>query len=369
MCYISRIEDKDEEKLVTLMGSSLMIVMFQNNENQNKEINTARKFKIPILFIYNSEDDKETDKVNEREYKIVFKNLEDAGIILKDRFNLIDNIKERKDFPFKTLQEQKELFEVSELNSISILLGDKIQSNALNGEYLEAFQLLEFNEGKLNVCVNNKGNEIIILNYRVFYKYNFDLSKISSDEKLEEEDISNEIFVNAENKHVYGISNNSLKLYHFDEEFKIKQIIDISSSLLIKVLNNKLYMLLKGYLNSNIERNNTSEIIENENSFIGVYSQKENEFIKFKRKIILDFVVAPIDLHVDENFIFIFSPFINKHHLFNLKSHVLVFNHGGILLQKTGLDLRFDKTKRFLVVDYEKIYCDGFYNPRFGIIL
>jgi hypothetical protein len=205
--------------------------------------------------------------------------------------------------------------------------------------------------------VNNKDKEIIILNNRVFTKYDFDLTKISSDEKLEVEDIINEIIVNEENKHVYGISNNRMKLYHFDEEFKIKQIMDISSSLLIKVLNNNLYILLKGYLNSNIERNNTSEIIENENSFIGVYSQKENEFIKFRRKIVLEFVVAPIDLHVDENYIFIFTPFINKNDIFNLKSHVLVFNHDGILLQKTGLDLRFVKNTRFLVVDSGKIYC------------
>ena len=66
MCYISRIKDKDEEKLVTLMGSSLIIVMFQNNDiqNQNQEINTARKLKIPILFIHNSKEDKQGDSAN-----------------------------------------------------------------------------------------------------------------------------------------------------------------------------------------------------------------------------------------------------------------------------------------------------------------
>ncbi len=360
MCYNSKIEDKNEDKLVSMMGARLMIVMYQNNEIQNKEINTARKLKIPILFINNLEEDITDYEVNNGEYKIVFQKLEDVGIILKDRFNLIDNIKERKEFPFKILQEEKELFEVSELNSISILVGDKIQSNALDGENLEAIQLLEFNEGHLNVCVNNKGNEIIILNNRVFSKYNFDSSKISRDEKLEVENIINEIVVNEENKHVYGISNNSNKLYHFDEELKIKQIMDITTPLLIKCINNNLYMLLKGYFNSNIEGSNTSQIIENENSFIGVYSQKNNEFIKFKRKIVLNVLVEPIDFHVDENFIFIFTPFINQYHLFNLKSHVLVFKHDGILLQKTGLDLRFDKTKRFLVGDYEKIYCSGF---------
>ena len=82
-------------------------------------------------------------------------------------------------------------------------------------------------------------------------------------------------------------------------------------------------MLLKSYGNLNIEGRDTSQIIENEKSFIGVYCQKGNEFIKFKRKIILDVLVWPLDFHVDENYIFIFSHFINKHHLFNTHSHVL----------------------------------------------
>jgi hypothetical protein len=365
MCYNSKKEDKNEDKLVSMMGARLMIVMYQNNENQNKEINTARKLKIPILFINNLEEDITDYEVNNGEYKIVFQKLEDVGIILKDRFKLIKEIKKRKDLPFKTLGNETKLFIFSKINSISILkeknklilAGDKIKSYNLEGEKLEAIETPKFNEGQLNACVNNKDKEIIILNNRVFSKYNFDFYKISEDKLLEVEDIINEIFVNEENKHVYGISNNSNKLYHFDEEFKIKQIIDISSSLLIKVLNNHVYMLLKGYLNSNIERNNTSQIIEYEDSFIGVYTQKENKFIKFKRKIILNVLVEPIDFHVDENFIFLFTTFINKYHLFNRKPHVLIFDHDGILLQKTGLDLHFDKNTRFLVGDYQTIYC------------
>jgi hypothetical protein len=49
--------------------------------------------KIPIQFIYNSEVDKLRDSANEGEDKIVFKNLNDVEIILKDRFNLIKKIK------------------------------------------------------------------------------------------------------------------------------------------------------------------------------------------------------------------------------------------------------------------------------------
>jgi hypothetical protein len=78
MCYNSRIEDIDKEKLVLMMGSSLMIVMYQiNNEIQNREINTTRRLNIPILFIYNSEEDKQRDSENEGEYKVVLKNLEE----------------------------------------------------------------------------------------------------------------------------------------------------------------------------------------------------------------------------------------------------------------------------------------------------
>ncbi len=101
---------------------------------------------------------------------------------------------------------------------------------------------------------------------------------------LEDDFIIKEIFVNEENKHVYGITNIFRKLFHFDEEFKLIETIDILISILIKFFNNKLYMLMKGFRNSNIQGTSTSELIENENSFIGVYSQQGSEFIKFKRK-------------------------------------------------------------------------------------
>ncbi len=151
-----------------------------------------------------------------------------------------------------------------------------------------------------------------------------------------------------------------MKLFHFDKEFKLIQTMKITIPLLIKVLNNYLYMLLKGYFNSNIEGSNTSQIIENEKSYIGFYSQEKNEFIKFKKKIILDVLVEPNDFHVNENYILIFTPFINKHHLFHRKSHVFVFNHGGILLQKTGLGIGDDLHTKFLVVDEQNIYCADF---------
>jgi hypothetical protein len=122
MCYNSKLyEDVAEEKLVVMMGARLMIVMFQNNDIQNIEINTARKLKISILFIYNSLDDKQGDTTNEREYQIVFKNFEDVAMILKDSFKLIKKITKRKNLPFKTLQNKTKLFNIFKINSISIL--------------------------------------------------------------------------------------------------------------------------------------------------------------------------------------------------------------------------------------------------------
>ena len=288
---------------------------------------------------------------------------------LKDKFKLIKKIKRRKDLPFKTLENETKLFEFNELNSISILkedqklilAGDIIQSYNTNFfNSIQNIQIFEFKNGQINACVNNKDKEIIILNNRVFSKYFYVFSKF---EKLQEveisgvKDIINEIVVNEENKHVYGISNNRMKLFHFDEKFKLIKTMKITIPLLIKVFNNNIYMLLKGYFNSNIEGSNTSQIIENEKSFIGVYSQKEYEFIKFKRKIILDVLVQPRDFDVDENYIFIFSHFINKHHLFNTHSHVFVFNHVGIFLQNTGLDIVNPIDTRFLLVDNQTIYC------------
>jgi hypothetical protein len=215
--------------------------------------------------------------------------------------------------------------------------------------------------------VNNKDKEIIILNNNVFYKYDFDFVKISEDKifSLGDDAIINEIVVNEINKHVYGISDNRMKLFHFDEKFKLIQTMKITIPLLIKVLNNNLYMLLKGYGNSNIEGKRPSQIIENENSFIGVYSQKENEFIKFERKIILDVLVGPNEFHVDEKYIFIFSPYINKNHLFNTQLHVFVFNHVGIFLQNTGLDIVNPIDTRFLLVDNQTIYCADYETESF----
>jgi hypothetical protein len=379
ICFNSRLsKDANELKLVVMMGARLMIVMCQNNEIQDREIDTARRLNIPILFIYNSLYVQKIYSINKGEYQIVFNNLEDFAMILKDRFNLIKKIKKRKDLPFKTLEKKIELFEFDKITSISILkekkklllAGDTIQSLDLHSNTPKHIKTFQFNEGQLNVCVNNKHKEIIILNNRVFSKYNFDFVKISEDEdnilEVEDDVVINEIVVNEENKHVYGISDNRMKLFHFDEKFKLIQTIDITIPLLIKVFNNYLYMLLKSYGNLNIEGRDTSQIIENEKSFICVYSQKGNEFIKFKRKIVLDVLVTPRDFHVDKNYIFIFSLYINKNHLFNTQLHVFVFNHDGIFLQKTGLDTIFyDIHTRYLVVDNNTIYCADYETESF----
>jgi hypothetical protein len=198
------------------------------------------------------------------------------------------------------------------------------------------------------------------LNNRVFSKYNFDFDKISEDKIFENHGfvVINEIVVNEENKHVYGISNNYNQLFHFDKEFKLIQTMDITIPVLIKVFNNNLYMLLQVY-----DRNDTSQLIENEKSFIDVYSQYE--YIEFNKKIVLDVLVLPNDFHVDENYIFIFSRYTNKDHLINHQIHVLVFNHDGIFLQKTGLYINSDQNTRYLVVDYQTIYCDDHEKKKF----
>jgi hypothetical protein len=55
MCYNSKqSKNVDEVNLVSMMGSSLMIVMFENNEIRKREVNTTRRLNIPILFINNS---------------------------------------------------------------------------------------------------------------------------------------------------------------------------------------------------------------------------------------------------------------------------------------------------------------------------
>ena len=159
-----------------------------------------------------------------------------------------------------------------------------------------------------------------------------------------------------------GRTRHDISHWRSRDRFTKQEKKDIKTPLLIRVLNNNLYILLEGYGNLIIEGTNLSHIIENEKSFIGVYSQEGNELINFKRKIFLDIIVAPRGFHVDENYIFIFSRYINKDHLFQRKSHVLVFNHDGIFLQKTGLDISGVPNTKFLLFDYQTIYCADFKN-------
>jgi hypothetical protein len=158
MCFNSK--EANEVKLVRMMGSRLMIVMFENNEIQNREIDTARRLNIPILFIYNSLYVQKIYPVNKGEQKIVFNNLEDVAMILKDKFKLIKKIKKQKNLPFQILEENKtKLYQSKKIKSISILkennklllAGDKIQYYDLNENTLVPLKSHEFNEGQLNV--------------------------------------------------------------------------------------------------------------------------------------------------------------------------------------------------------------------------
>ena len=115
--------------------------------------------------------------------------------------------------------------------------------------------------------------------------------------------------VNEENKHLYAISNNSFRLYHLDNEFTIIEETNVAIPLLIKVFKNHLHLLLNGYNNLNIEGEETSQLIEDERSFIAVYSQKEKEEIKFNKKIILNHLILPSDFHIEEKYIIIFNKF------------------------------------------------------------
>jgi hypothetical protein len=103
-CYNSIFfKDDNKVKLVALMGYSLMIVMFQNNEIQNQEINTAKVLNIPILIIYNSEEDRNNNEVNQIYNTILIQNLEVLiETILINRYKFVK--KERKNLPFKTLK-------------------------------------------------------------------------------------------------------------------------------------------------------------------------------------------------------------------------------------------------------------------------
>ena len=73
-----------------------------------------------------------------------------------------------------------------------------------------------------------------------------------------------------------------MKLFHFDQKFKLIQEMDIIVPLIGKVLYNNRYGLLGSFSNNN--RKPTSHPIDEERSFINVYSQNQKENIKFHKK-------------------------------------------------------------------------------------
>ena len=162
-----------------------MISMFQKNGDiQKKEVNTARKINIPILFIYNSKGDKRKNgSVNSVEDQIFFEDINGVAIILKNKFRLIEEV--IKNLPFKTLKNHIEvLTNTTNVNSFSLLKDEK--KLILTGYEIMCITLVNNSkeilnigyEGKLiKICVNYRTQEIIILNNRVFSKYDFDFEK------------------------------------------------------------------------------------------------------------------------------------------------------------------------------------------------
>ena len=64
-----------------------------------------------ILFIYNSEKEKQRDSVNEKEDKIVFQeDLKRIEMKIKNKFKLITKIWEMSRSSFKTNKNKSELF-------------------------------------------------------------------------------------------------------------------------------------------------------------------------------------------------------------------------------------------------------------------
>ena len=76
-------------------------------------------------------------------------------------------------------------------------------------------------------------------------------------------------------------------------------------------------------------------------------------------------MISPSDFHIDEEFIFIFTKYINQMHLVNGNDYLFLFDHDGILLQKTGLDIFGHRFTRYLVVDFKTIYCANYLEKTF----
>ena len=363
----------NEENLVLMLGAKLFISVYgecsdnidSNRVGMNKEIATARRLKMPILFIYASEEQKRDDKrkYKNNETRTVFTELENS---LKDKYGLIGNIK-KNGHPYKSIKSIeypiKNFYQSSNLvGTICSLKSENklifLRENPTNACSLytqdilndEMVRIITGLDSSVKICVNNRAKEIILYDF-FSLRFNIHSFKVNSDMVL----VSNcfksgdvavdvtEIEVNEITSHIYGMKLN--KLFHFNENFKLIEALIIDSMLRFRVFKDELFVLYR-------------KIEMEDYHYISLYREKNNK-LKLKKTLAVDYSVI-IDtgcFEITEKYILLMGKFRNKFNISTDGFYLFLIDRNGILLQKTRLDAFVsDLIFNFVVVDDETIY-------------
>jgi hypothetical protein len=287
--FCSMIENDQHSEIINFedMSDIRLVISFETQKNNNEwslDVENARLLKKKILFIYNSDDDKNNDKRkfqrNERTVVLKELNFFDMEKILKDDYNLLK--KNFKGRPFKRL-DLKEIILLKHLNIIrDIYFLNKEQKMVLmikqnekevflskfdlnNNELTKVYNCSFFVDSVM--CVNNSKNQIIIFeninNKFIFYDFDFKLIKVNySKEKLVR------IVVNDKNNEIYSLNSTLKKLIRFNEKIKIVEKLSVNNTVNLKYLDAHVYLL--------------HFIVDTAIHFISIYNTANQKKLKFE---------------------------------------------------------------------------------------
>ena len=366
----------EEEKLIALMGTKLCIYVFNENNLHEKEIEAANKLKIPILRIMNT--NRRFDIYEKCKEYVYFESFEYFEKILCDKYKIISEVKEEIDVPFKYIDSVnyvgsnfKYLEFIDSLNSPrTLLLGRQhYLSHSLSKCYYYLYELSS-NCGDSLIKLNNlffQQSFKYCLNKNKLFQYDsekFIIYDVSGDEDFQEEsqilDINEFNQILVDEKNIYGIERYSNHLYIFNENYEIMDQITkvIDRIFLMKFFKNRLFILSGSYY-ENYFTDQIEEISSDNNLYISIYTKASyviynyKEYLSLEKKFPLHIVTNPRGLHISEKYVMTIGNYKNKIEMIVLEiKYLFIFNHDGILLHKTNLEIKQEITD-FIIINSE----------------
>ena len=359
-CSVETEESDNESNLVRMMGTQFFISIYNEYEDatyQNLLIETARKLKKEIIFMFNSEEEKISDKreIRNNERRINFENLEQLKQIFDTKFKSIENIEIKfNENSFETIQllnkdilttNFKRIGDIYFLEEDNQLMFIGETSDNISSIYKLAIQTNQLNkivdiDGYSSICVNNREKQIIMLDNNKFNVYDFEFHLLKN---VRRKKMKKKIFIiaiNEVNNHVYGLSWSRNKLFLFDKNINLVENISVTKAKKMKVLGSQLFLL-------NIE--------DNDYSSISVYNQNDENKLKFDKNIYLDPSLVPFeDFYLNKDNILLTGVYKNKWNMSNGRIYLFTINYSGLLIKKTKLSLI--SINNFILIDHHTFF-------------